>query len=70
MSRELVFVTIPRNTTDSIAIDADVLLDYGTTDRKGHEYLVLRQGPKVRGILDDLLEANILLDYTVFTLDK
>lgn len=70
MSRELVFVTVPINMLDSIDIDVDVLLDYGTTDRKGHGYLVLRQGPKVRGVLDDLLEANILLDYTVFTLDK
>jgi hypothetical protein len=70
MSRELVFVTVPVNTMDSIDIDPDVLVDYGTTDRKGHGYMILRQGPKVRGILDDLLEANILLDYTVFMLDK
>jgi len=55
---------------ESIDIDPDVLLDYGTTDRKGHGYMILRQGPKVRGILDDLLEANVLLDYTVFMLDK
>jgi len=55
---------------DAIDIAPDVLLDYGTTDRKGHGSLVLCQGPKVRGILDDLLEANVLLDYTVFTLDK
>lgn len=70
MSRELVFVTVPVNTMDSIDIDPDVLVDYGTTDRKGHGYMILRQGPKVRGILDDLLEANILLDYTVFMLDR
>ncbi len=70
MSRELVFVTVPANSMESIDIDPDVLLDYGTTDRKGHGYMILRQGPKVRGILDDLLEANVLLDYTVFMLDK
>ncbi len=70
MSRELVFVTVPANSMDAIDIAPDVLLDYGTTDRKGHGSLVLCQGPKVRGILDDLLEANVLLDYTVFTLDK
>jgi hypothetical protein len=68
MSTEMVFVTVPINAIESIDIDDDVLLDYGTTDRKGHGYLVLLQDPKVRAILDDLLEANLLLDYTIFTL--
>jgi hypothetical protein len=65
---ELVFVTVPEDVLDDLDIDEDVLLDWGTTDREGDGYLVLHYGQEARSILDDLLEAGILLDYTVFTL--
>jgi len=45
-----------------------ILLDYGTTDRQGHGFLCLLYGQVARVFLDDLLEAGILLDYTLFSL--
>jgi hypothetical protein len=66
---ELVFVTVPTNTVDDLESDPERVLDDGITDRKGHSYVVLHQGSEGCGILDDGLEATILLDYTVFTLE-
>jgi hypothetical protein len=68
MDTQLVFVTLPAGTLESLTLDEGVVLDYGTTDRQGDDCLILRNGPEARRILDDLLEAGLLLDYTEFTL--
>jgi hypothetical protein len=64
----MVFVTVPLEELDSLSIDEDLVLDYGTTDRQGLGFFILQNGPEARRILDDLIEAGILLDYTVFSL--
>jgi hypothetical protein len=65
---EVVFVTVPSEILDHLSVEEDILLDDGTTDRQGHGFLFLLYGQKARVFLDDLLEAGILLDYTLFTL--
>ena len=74
MDIEMVFVTVSISELNSLqhSIDEeyeDVLLDFGMTDRQGDGYLVLLQDTRTRRILDDLIEAGVLLDYTVFSLE-
>ena len=63
-----VLVTVPEDLLEEITIDEDTLMDSGTTARQGHGYLVLDYNELARHILDDFLEAGVLIDYTVFSL--
>lgn len=68
---EMVFVTIDIDELDAVqqSIDGDILMDWGTTDRKGDGFICLRNSDQARHILDDLLEDGILIDYTVFAIE-
>jgi hypothetical protein len=68
MLTEMVFVTVPAAMLDALNIDKRLVLESGTTDRQGHGFFVLRNGQETRRLLDDLIEAGLLLDYTLFAL--
>lgn len=68
MNTGMVFVTVPVEMLDTLNIDENLIVDVGTPDRQGHGFFLLRNGQEARRILDDLIEAGFLLDYTLFSL--